>query len=295
MANAIARAVQDWITRSIEASPAGHIPLLMLSGPQGAGKSTALAEALAAMDRPVAGLSLDDVYLTRAERAALAAGVSPLFAVRGPPGTHDLALLRGVIADLRAAQTGTQTRLPVFDKLADERAPPETWRSFAGRPAAIVIEGWLMGALPDLAAPDAPPLNAVEASDTDGAWRHYQEEALAGPYANIWDSADGFCHLAAPGFDCVARWRLEQEAALWSARGEAMPAERRDWVLHFIRHYERITRRMIDGGRRSGVVIGIDAARNVTAVSGLAWAAAHAQGVHSAANAPAARSESGTK
>lgn len=269
MTNAIAQAVGAWIGRAIAAAPAGHVPLLMLSGPQGAGKSTALAEALAALDRPVAGLSLDDVYLTRAERAALAAQVSPLLQTRGPPGTHDLALLALTVAALRGAGDGTQTLLPVFDKLADDRAPPGAWRRFAGRPVAIVIEGWLMGALPERAAPDAPPLNAVEASDTDGAWRRFQETVLAGAYADLWDRADSFCHLVAPGFECVAGWRLQQEAALWAARGEAMPAERRDWVLRFIQHYERVTRRIIDGARRPGVVIKIDAARNVTAVSGL--------------------------
>ncbi|MDP3316635.1 MAG: hypothetical protein Q8M47_11300, partial [Devosia sp.] len=103
MANAVAQAVRDWIARAVAAARPGHVPLLMLSGPQGAGKSTALAEALAAMDRPVAGLSLDDVYLTRAERAALAAQVSPLLQTRGPPGTHDLALLAQTIAALRGA------------------------------------------------------------------------------------------------------------------------------------------------------------------------------------------------
>lgn len=265
----MAQAVRDWIARAVAAAPAGHIPLLMLSGPQGAGKSTALAEALAALDTPIAGLSLDDVYLTRAERAALAASVSPLFAVRGPPGTHDLALLAQTIAALRSADEASQTPLPVFDKLADDRAPPAAWRRFTGRPAAIVIEGWMMGALPEVAAPDAPPLNAVEASDTDGAWRRYQEAALAGTYADLWDRADSFCHLAAPGFECVAAWRLQQEAGLWAARGEAMPQARRAWVLHFIQHYERLTRRMIDGARRAGAVIEIDAARNVTGVSGL--------------------------
>lgn len=268
MTNAIALAVGAWIARSIAAAPSGHIPLLLISGPQGAGKSTALSAALAALEQPVAGFSLDDAYLTLAERTDLARRISPLLQTRGPPGTHDLALLTATLAALRAAGPGTETPLPVFDKLADDRAPTADWRRFAGRPAAIVIEGWLMGALPDPAAPAAPPLNAVEASDTSGAWRRHQEEALAGPYADLWDNADGFCHLAAPDFDCVAGWRLQQEAALWQARGDAMPPDRRDWVLAFIQHYERLTRRMIAGARRPGTVIHLDADRNVTAITG---------------------------
>ncbi|MEZ6001884.1 hypothetical protein [Hyphomonas sp.] len=120
-----------------------------------------------------------------------------------------------------------------------------------------------MGALPDASAPMDAPLNPVEAEDRPGDWRRHQEAALAGPYADLWDTADGFCHIVPPDFDCVLGWRLQQEAGLWAARGEAMPDERRDWVRHFIEHYERLTRRMLSGGRRAGVEIYIDDDRNV--------------------------------
>lgn len=259
----MARHVAGWIGGAIRAAPVGHTPLLFLSGAQGSGKSTALAGALDALPHAVAGASLDDFYLPAAERAGLAARISPLFKVRGPPGTHDLALLARTIAALRAAGPETETRLPAFDKLADDRAPPERWRTFRGRPAAIVIEGWMMGARPDPAAPDAPPINDVETSDRNGAWRRAQEAALAGPYADLWDMADGFLHILAQDFDCVAAWRLEQETALWAADGKALPPERRDWVAQFVRHYERLTRRMISGGRRPGAEIHIGADRRI--------------------------------
>ena len=76
-----------------------YVPLIAISGAQGSGKSTLTTRA--ARDLSCAALSLDDVYLTRAERAALAARIHPLFAVRGPPGTHDLALLDTVLTRLR--------------------------------------------------------------------------------------------------------------------------------------------------------------------------------------------------
>ena len=259
----IAPHVAAWIRRAIEAAPSGHIPLLFLSGAQGSGKSTALRQAVSMLPEPVAGASLDDFYLTKAERAELARRISPLLATRGPPGTHDLALLRETVASLRAATDASETAIPAFDKLADDRAARETWPRFPGRPAAIVIEGWMMGALPDAGAADAPPLNAVEAEDSSGAWRRFQEEALAGDYAALWDSADGFCHILAPGFDTVLGWRLQQEAALWQARGEAMPPERRAWTERFIQHYERVTRRMLSGARRPGTDVLIDAHRRV--------------------------------
>lgn len=255
--------LRGWIIRAIEAAPPGHVPLLFLSGPQGAGKSTALAEAISGLPHPVAGASIDDFYLTRAERHALSETISPLYAVRGPPGTHDLSLLRATLTALRDAGPQTTTPIPAFDKLADDRAPQCQWRRFQGRPAAILIEGWLMGVSADTDAPATPPLNAIEAEDKTGAWRRHQESDLAGPYATLWDSADGFFHIKAPDFGCVLHWRLEQEAALWQARGEAMPADREHWTSRFIQHYERLTRRMIDGHHRPGTELRIDAQRRV--------------------------------
>jgi len=266
--NAIAGHVRNWIQRAIDAAPEGHVPLLFLSGPQGAGKSTALSEAIAALSQPVTGASIDDFYLTHAERMELAHRTSPLFLTRGPPGTHDLTLLGQTIAALRKASPDAATPIPVFDKLADDRAPVSDWRSFSGRPAAIVIEGWLMGALPEAGSAGAAPLNAVEAEDRTGDWRRYQEAALAGVYRDLWDAADGFCHIVPPDFACVLGWRLQQEETLWAAKGQLMPAERRDWVVRFIQHYERLTRRMIAGQRCPGAEIHIDAARAVVRTSG---------------------------
>lgn len=266
--NQIAEHVTGWIEGAIRAAPAGHVPVLFLSGPQGSGKSTALAEAIAALPAPVAGASIDDFYLTHAERMSLARKISPLFLTRGPPGTHDLLLLERTIAAMRGADAGAVTPIPVFDKLADNRAPVVDWASFDGRPAAIVIEGWLMGALPDAASPEGAPLNPVEAEDRTGDWRQHQEAELAGRYAALWDTADSFCHIVAPDFGCVLGWRLQQEAALWEAKGEPMLPERRDWVTRFIQHYERLTRRMIAGGRRTGAEIHVNAARSVVRTSG---------------------------
>ncbi|MCY0536461.1 hypothetical protein OVV84_28185, partial [Klebsiella pneumoniae] len=61
----------------------------------------------------VALFSLDDIYLTRAERQALAAEVHPLLATRGVPGTHDVAWGEALLEDLRKPG---QTLLPAFDK-----------------------------------------------------------------------------------------------------------------------------------------------------------------------------------
>src|SRR4051794_14728731 len=81
-------AVGGWI----EASP-GRPLLLGLCGAQGSGKSTLaarLAARLGARGQRAAILSLDDLYLPRAERARLARDVHPLLATRGVPLTHDV-------------------------------------------------------------------------------------------------------------------------------------------------------------------------------------------------------------
>ena len=76
-----------------------------LSGCQGSGKST-LVKAIAHVLEDVhhvnaVVLSLDDFYLTKAERELLARTVHPLFATRGVPGTHDLDLLRQTLSEGR--------------------------------------------------------------------------------------------------------------------------------------------------------------------------------------------------
>jgi len=210
----------------------------------------------------VAQFSLDDVYLTRDERAELALTQSPLFLTRGPPGTHDLALAARTIASLRSG--ADCTLLPRFDKARDERAPPAEWSSYAGRPDAIVMEGWCLGALP-LEAGD-PPLNGVEREDRDGRWRRAIADALAEPYAAFFDGFDAFLYLVAPSFEIVRRWRGEQERDLIGRRLTTAEDARLD---RFVQHYERVTRAMLAGRHRASVVVRLDEARGVAGVEEL--------------------------
>src|SRR5690606_27976491 len=79
--------------------------VLGLSGAQGSGKSTVarkLVGRLEAAGLNAATLSLDDLYLTRGERAALARQIHPLLLTRGPPGTHDVGLGERILDRLAA-------------------------------------------------------------------------------------------------------------------------------------------------------------------------------------------------
>ncbi|MFZ5669246.1 MAG: kinase [Pseudomonadota bacterium] len=232
-------------------------PLIGIAGAQGSGKTT-LARA-AAERLGGAAFSLDDVYLTRAERAALARDVHPLLAVRGPPGTHDLALARRTTAALRAAAPGDRTPLPAFDKLADERRPADDWPAFAGRPAAILVEGWCLGARPEPAGSLARPVNALEReADPGGVWRSWTNARLAGPYQAFFGGFDAILLLAAPDFETVLDWRCEQEAGLLGMPPGELPAGRRAELARFIQHFERVTRRMLAGETRAEAVVSLD-------------------------------------
>jgi D-glycerate 3-kinase len=78
--------------------------IIGINGTQGSGKST-LADYLCTMlgeqGLNCVSLSLDDFYLTRAERETLAAEVHPLLKTRGVPGTHDVSLALQTIDSLR--------------------------------------------------------------------------------------------------------------------------------------------------------------------------------------------------
>src|SRR4051812_2939231 len=76
-------------------------PLIVgICGAQGSGKSTlaiGLLDGLRAAGIAAATLSIDDLYLTLAERERLAREVHPLLRTRGVPGTHDVTLGLAVI------------------------------------------------------------------------------------------------------------------------------------------------------------------------------------------------------
>ena len=240
----------------------GHVPLIAISGAQGSGKSTLAAEA--AQRLSCATLSLDDVYLTKAERADLAARVHPLFAVRGPPGTHDLALLDETLNRLRSAAPGDRTALPAFDKLADDRRPEADWSIFEGRPRAVLLEGWCLGATPPDDADLWESINDLERTeDPDAVWRRAINHSLATAYARLLATFDGLLFLKAPTFDRVLDWRVEQEAGLLGLSPPDVPAARRAELARFIQAFERLTRHMLEGGVTGDMVAELDETRAV--------------------------------
>lgn len=247
----------DRVGRLIAAGPNDRPPLIAVVGAQGSGKTTL---ARAAADRfGAVQISIDDVYLTRAEREVMARKVHPLFITRGPPGTHDLGLLQQLIDSLSSARSDDETRIPDFDKRGDDRRPVEAWRVFRGRPCAILIDAWCLGALAEDAATLEPPVNALEADhDPDGRWRRAVNGFVGGTYADFVARLDAVLFLRAPSFDVVLDWRCQQEADLLGVPLADLPAAERERLAGFIQYFERITRRMLDGGVKADVVVQLD-------------------------------------
>lgn len=253
----IAPDLLDLVGRLIDAAPAGRPARIAIVGAQGSGKTT-LARA-AAHAFGAAQISIDDVYLTRAEREGMARDVHPLFVMRGPPGTHDLGLLAGLMDQLSAAEPDDTTWLPDFDKRGDDRLPKDRWRPFRGRPSAILIDAWCLGVMAEDAAALARPVNALEQTrDADGRWRGAINDFVAGPYRAFADSLDAILFLEAPSFDVVLDWRCQQEADLLGIAPADLPAEERTRLADFIQYFERITRRMLAGGVTADVTVKLD-------------------------------------
>ena len=219
-------------------------PLVVgLCGPQGSGKSTLaalLVERLQARGLKVAALSIDDLYLTRAERLDLARDAHPLLATRGVPGTHDVAL---GLSTLDALARPGDVALPRFDKAADDRAPRTDWPVFAGPADVVLLEGWCVGARARPPAALAVPVNALERDeDPDGTWRAFANAALAGPYAELFARLDRLVLLLAPDFTVVRAWRGEQEARLRERLADPGRTMDDPALDRFVAHYERLTR-----------------------------------------------------
>lgn len=243
-------------------------PLILgICGAQGSGKSTlasGLIEWAGGQGLRAATLSLDDLYLGKADRAELARDVHPLLATRGVPLTHDVA--RG-IAVLDAVKAGRPVELPRFDKAGDE---PLAKGEQVDMPLDLLIfEGWCVGARAEDAGALAMPINALERDeDPDGVWRSAVNAALGGDYQTLFARIDLLVLLAAPGFDVVGKWRTEQEhelrARLAAAGRDPGLAMSDDQIDRFIAHYERITRAILrEMPGRADLTLPLDAERQI--------------------------------
>lgn len=237
----------------------GRPRLIAVNGAQGSGKTTLcrfLEVLLVEHNLRTVTLSLDDLYLTRAEREDLAAHEHPLFATRGAPGTHDVALGEVILDDLLAGRTAA---LPRFDKAIDDRAAV---RRVVEPPIDVVLfEGWCVGAVPQPAADLHAPVNALERyEDAEGVWRREVNRRLATDYAELFARPEMLIMLEIEGFETVRANRLLQERKLAASNPEGTALMDEAALDRFLMHYERLTRWMLaEMPARADVVIPIGA------------------------------------
>mgnify|MGYP000484950575 CR=1 FL=1 len=229
--------------------PQNRTWVIGLNGAQGTGKSSLSAVLKIILETEyncsTAIISLDDLYLPRADRKLLAQTIHPLMQTRGVPGTHDTELGMQLLDALCALQRNQSLKLPRFDKASDDRLPEKDWEVFDGPAQVLILEGWCVGTTASPEQDLVEPINALEAKkDKEGIWRRYVNHQLQTAYKQLFARIEKFILLQAPGFDCIHRWRWEQEQKLLSKAKRTEDTRIMDEVgiSQFIQYFERVTR-----------------------------------------------------
>jgi D-glycerate 3-kinase len=252
----------------------GETFLLGVNGAQGSGKST-LCDFLVLIltqvyGKRVVGFSIDDLYKTRAEREVMAQEIHPLFRTRGVPGTHDVDLGLATLQKLRQATLHTLTSIPSFNKAMDDRRPVTEWKQWRGPPDIVILEGGCVGSMPERDAALLVPMNELERTeDPYGQWRRYANEALKGPYAELFRQLDCLIMLKVPDLDSVIEWRTLQERKLEESTPEGAGTHIMDEaaIRRFVMHWERLTRHNLEEmPKRADLTLVLDKSHRIAEV-----------------------------
>lgn len=237
-----------------------------VNGSQGSGKST-FSQFLTSLINQTTQycaltLSLDDFYLNQIEREKLAKKQHELFRTRGVPGTHDTAQMKAV---LLALKNGKTCYLPRFDKGVDNPIPIELCEKQEGRVDIVFLEGWCWGVRAVDETELVAPVNDMEShKDAFMLWRKYSNAALKTEYEPLYSLFDYWIMLKAPSFNCVYKWRCEQEEKLKTKNPNAPGIMSKAQILDFIQHYQRLTERCLSALPNSfDLVFELDSSRNI--------------------------------
>jgi len=239
--------LSSWVAQQHQSSPV----VIGINGAQGSGKSTLTDIVkhilIEGFQQRVVSLSIDDLYLTQAERLQLADDIHPLLATRGVPGTHDVELGVDILNHLKSA-SDKPIHIPVFNKAIDDRASESDWQSISGPVDIILLEGWCVGARACNVSALSEPINELERNqDSDGAWRNYVNKQLATTYRPLFNLIDRLIFLEAPSIEKVIEWRTLQEKKLVDSSANKKPdVMSEQQIRQFIMYFERITRHSLE-------------------------------------------------
>lgn len=240
-----------------------------VNGCQGSGKSTLCDFLVFYLTQHkklnVVSLSLDDFYLDKSSRNALAVKVHPLLATRGVPGTHDVGLAQTTFDRLRGYGT---VSIPRFNKATDNPFPVVEWPVIHSPPDVVLVEGWCWGVSPQSKAQLEEPVNALEQDeDPMGIWRSYVNKQLEDAYQALFDQMSFWVMLKAPSFAQVYNWRKEQEHKLAARLGNAQAHSgimNDVEIERFIQHYQRLTEQSLTSlPERCNYVFHLDETRQI--------------------------------
>lgn len=186
-------------------------------GGQGVGKTTLtkiLQLILKSLGHSTAVLSVDDLYLTYAQRQALQQQ-DPRLVWRGPPGTHDIELGMKTLRQMKAA-AAAQVSVPQFDKSLQGGQGDRTTPLLTPTPTIVLFEGWFVGTQPvsDALFTDEPTaLPDPILTSADRAFARDSNRRLH-DYLPLWALLDSLIVLHPVDYRLSQRWRQAAERTM---------------------------------------------------------------------------------
>ena len=237
----------------------GKTLFLGLSGGQGAGKTTVTSILKIILKkyfkRKILKISIDDFYKTLEERNRMSNKINPLFKTRGVPGTHDIKLIKKFFSLIKNKKF-KKFETPKFSKNSDDRLKRKYWLRVNEKPEVVILEGWCVGAKPQMNSLLKKPANILEKlEDQDMSWRKYVNKKLKNEYKKIFLKIDDFIFMKVPNFKMVFKWRLLQEKKLKKKSHSNKKIMSYNQIKRFIMFYERITLQMIKDLDKSASVV----------------------------------------
>ena len=202
-------------------------------GCQGTGKSTLciiLKLILNYLGFSVANLSIDDLYLTHAQRQELRLQ-DPRLIWRGPPGTHDVELGLQTIEQCLRGDGKSDILMPRFDKSAYNGSGDRTKPEAIKKPDILLFEGWFVGVQPitedsfnNCPSPIVTPEDKQFAIDNNQRLK---------AYLPLWDKLDGLIILYPEDYRLSQQWRKDAERKTISTGKAGMSDEEIDRFVEY--------------------------------------------------------------
>ena len=226
----------------MEKSEGNNGPFMVgLSGGQGSGKTTLsekLEELLIRDKVSCCVLSLDDFYLSKAKRRELAIQIHPLAFTRGVPGTHDVKLLKEILANLSEPNLTSKVKNSYLLKIIRRSLAQRKMENLLTFPRIILIEGWCIGAQPSFLT-KSPKTSWEKKNDPEGLWKSWTRKESR-KYLSIWQTLDFMIFIKQDDFEHVVNNRWNQEIKNFEKVG-AKPSFSRQDITAFCHHFESWT------------------------------------------------------